>query len=89
MTQIEEMPPSDTKVGNFMEKAGTRGQSGLLLCVSMRKAIHNQRFKQQQNFFSVFQLEKRNKYDFLKEDGKQNRISFNKFCMNTFFSFPL
>lgn len=48
MTQIEELPPNDTEVGNFTEKAGTRGQSGLLLVCTMRKAIYKQRFKQQQ-----------------------------------------
>lgn len=38
MTQMEVLPPNDTEVGNFTKKAGTMGQSGLLLVCLYEKS---------------------------------------------------
>lgn len=88
MTQIEEMPPTDTEVGNFTEKAVTRGQSGLLLVWHYEKTNLKPKIQGTAVMAQFFNLKKSRKCDFQKENGKQ-KISFSKFCMNTFFSFPL
>lgn len=74
MTQIEEMPPNDTELGNFTEKTGPRGQSGLLLVCLYEKSNLQKKILTTEVTAQFFNL-KKEKYSFQKEDGKQNNIA--------------